>query len=189
MRSHPTHIGLLLSLGLTLAACGGGEGSGGGDTSNGAATSNGTGASNETSSNQTSSNETTGTSNGTIGTSNGTTTTSTGTTGTSNGTTPFEGAGLRVAAEARACELVLLDPQGAVQEVTFSDAVQGRLMRRGARVAIAFHAVGDAEIPAGAVALQLSEGLGDTLQLLAPRCFDGAGRLLDGAGVELTSQN
>jgi len=96
--------------------------------------------------------------------------------GTNNGM--VVGAGLDItAAGARSCELVVIDGATAITAVTFGDAVEGRTMRRGDRLALAFYGKGGAELTASSVGLTLKSGADlQALELTRGRCFgaDGA---------------
>jgi hypothetical protein len=101
---------------------------------------------------------------------------------------PVEGLGIEVSAvDARACELVLVDPGQKIAQVLFTGSVQGRSLRRGERVAVAFHASADAPMVAGDVGIALREGAQDLQGVSATlgRCFGFAGQVLEGAQVTL----
>ena len=92
---------------------------------------------------------------------NGTNNQNNGTNNSNNGTNNgmVVGAGLDItAAGARSCELVVIDGATAITAVTFGDAVEGRTMRRGDRLALAFYGKGGAELTASSVGLTLKSG-------------------------------
>ena len=100
-----------------------------------------------------------------------------------------DGVGLDIDSdEARSCEVVVVDQANAIDEVTFEDDVEGRSMRRGERLALAFFVKGDSVIPSGAVNFALrQEGSSEGLQLTNGRCFDGQGQEINGAALALRS--
>ncbi len=93
-------------------------------------------------------------------------------------TAPAEVA-LSVPAEARACEVLLLDGAGQVAGARF-DGMTGAEVREAPRTALSFAANGDA--PLGAVRVQVvGEG---AFSIERSRCFDASGReLADGVRV------
>ena len=101
---------------------------------------------------------------------------------------PFEGLGLGLDnSDVRACEVVLKDPQNKIGEVVFdSDSVEGRFMRRGERIALAFHSKGGAEIADGAVGFTPGNGAMDLegIEVVVGQCVDAQGQPL--AEVEVT---
>ncbi|MEO1269936.1 MAG: hypothetical protein AAFX99_17760 [Myxococcota bacterium] len=186
-----TRIFLLLccSVSFTLIGCGGGDGGGGEGGSNG--TNNNTSNSTNNGTSNSTSNDTSSTSNDTTGgTNNETTPTGPTSNQTTTGpTTPVvEGTTLTIDGSARACELVLIDSENALTEVVFTEGqANGRFMRRGERVAVAFHAVDDAAMPEGAVILNVLEGGIDniTINTEVSRCFGADGQPLSEAGLEI----
>ncbi len=94
------------------------------------------------------------------------------------------GAFLGVHPDARSCEVMLLDADGQLGAPVFGAAVEGRSLRRGDRLAVAFAHRADASIAAGAVGLVAANG-GDGVQLESATCFDAAGRPLPEADAVL----
>ncbi len=102
--------------------------------------------------------------------------------------TPPEGLGLDIAqTNARACEVVLVDAEKKINDVTFTSALKGKFMRRGERVAIAFHATDDEALSTGHVAFSLADGINDLegVTLRVSRCFDLQGQPLDTADITI----
>jgi len=102
------------------------------------------------------------------------------------GEPPLTGLGLTVLpTAARACELVLDDPDGVIADVRFDDSVQGRFVRRAPRIAVSFLRAADAPIDAGAVTLQAA-GDDANVSVRVAHCYgsDGA-RLGDATPVEV----
>ncbi len=100
---------------------------------------------------------------------------------------PTIAAGLRIEpATARACQLRLTDPSRRLKQVVFAASLEGRQVRRGNRVGIAFFRLGDAPIEDGPVALSLSGGSPADVPLSKVTCFDKAGEPLPGAKVTVT---
>ncbi|MCA9515494.1 MAG: hypothetical protein KC635_11160 [Myxococcales bacterium] len=100
---------------------------------------------------------------------------------------PLTGFGLRVSPDgARACELVLDDPDGVIADVRFDETVKGRFVQRAPRVAVAFLRTADAPVAAGAVTLEAS-GDAAHVSVRVAHCYgsDGA-RLPDDHPVEVT---
>ncbi len=96
---------------------------------------------------------------------------------------PVPGTGLAVGdAAARSCEVVLEDPDEKLKDVNY-DGVQGRDMRRGSRLAIAFHALDDESIVDGAVSFGQADLSG--INVTVSRCFGADGAVLDGVGVTI----
>lgn len=102
---------------------------------------------------------------------------------------PVEGAGLEVdQAQVRGCEVVLRDPDEAIRAVRFAGGLQGRFLRRGERLALAFTAT-DSPGP-GAVSFDLRQGSDfDAVQVMLGRCVDGDGAALPQASVTLRQAN
>ena len=101
------------------------------------------------------------------------------------------GLGLTVLADdARACEVVLDDPQEKIASVVFTDGAQGKVMRRGNRLAVAFHAQGDEAIPAGAADFEMAAGATDLegISVMVQRCFDAQGGVIDGDQLEISDR-
>lgn len=94
------------------------------------------------------------------------------------------GAFLGVSADARACEVMLLDAAGQLGAPIFGAAVEGRSLRRGDRLAVAFAHRADGPIAAGAVGLVAADG-GDGVRIESATCFDAAGQPLANATVTL----
>jgi len=114
-----------------------------------------------------------------------------GTTGGTTGMTTGDLGGFTVADAARACEALVLDPDNLVRgdhddSVVFADGVEGRSLRRGEKIAIAFHATSDSPIQAGDVALDVQDGVDnlDSLQLVFQRCFDSNGDPIEESGLD-----
>ncbi len=80
---------------------------------------------------------------------------------------------------ARSCELML---RGSALTVVFGDAVEGRHLRRGEQLAVAFAHRADAPIPAGAVAFADGEGA----EVESATCFDATGRPLPDVEIALS---
>ncbi len=96
---------------------------------------------------------------------------------------PMPGAGLSISSDAaRSCEVVLVDTQNDISAVSYN-GVKGRDMRRGERLAIAFHALEDGAIVAGSVSFGEAD-LG-SLTVMTSRCFDAAGAEIEGAEVTI----
>jgi hypothetical protein len=95
--------------------------------------------------------------------------------------------GLDVSDErARSCEVVLADPDRAVADVGFGAAVQGKVVREGARIAASFLSRSDARIAAGQVTLVLVDGASsDSVQVQVSQCFNGAGEQISGAVAQI----
>lgn len=94
------------------------------------------------------------------------------------------GAFLSVSAEARSCEVMLVDPDGQLGAPIFDAAVEGRSLRRGDRLAVAFAHRADAPIAAGAIGLVAADGAGG-VDVASATCFDASGRPLADSGVAL----
>ncbi len=94
------------------------------------------------------------------------------------------GAFLGISADARACEVMLHDPEGQLGAPVFGPAVEGRSLRRGDHLALAFAHRADAPIAAGAVGL-VTQGDGDGVAVASAKCFDAAGHALPEAVVSL----
>jgi len=94
------------------------------------------------------------------------------------------------AAGARSCEVVLTDSAKAITGLSFSGDVEGRFLRRGERLAVAFSGRTNAQLPAAGVNLLLqSAGTSLTgMTLSNNRCFDAQGAVLSGATVTLVDQ-
>lgn len=166
-------IATLLSTLVLIAACGGGDDAQPGMEDGMSNQPSNNAASNATSSNTLSSNQTSNmatTSNATTGTTPGSTTGS-----------PTTGAGLMVPAHARACELVLDDPDGVVSGFEFGDTVTGKAKRRGRHLAVAFYAMSDHDIHTDAV-VPVWEGDTQTMPTVAlAHCYDRLGHPLEDA--------
>lgn len=95
--------------------------------------------------------------------------------------------GLRTAAtDARACELVITDPDRAVKGLAFGAGAEGRLVREGERVAVAFFTRADGAISAEDLGLELvPSGSAANLGISISRCFDRTGHAIAGATVEV----
>lgn len=78
-------------------------------------------------------------------------------------------------AEARACEVMLHDPEGVLRQVDFPEGMRGRRLTRGAYHALAYVQAGS--IPP--IPLQI-QGDGD-LEITSSRCFDPAAAEVAGA--------
>lgn len=96
------------------------------------------------------------------------------------------GAFLGVSADARSCEVMLLDAGGQLGAPLFGAAVEGRSLRRGDRLAVAFAHRADAPIATGAIGLVAADG-GDGVQIESATCFDAAGRPLPEADAVLNA--
>ena len=101
---------------------------------------------------------------------------------------PPTGLGLGVLqADARSCEAVLLDPQQKIAELAFSETTRGKIMRRGERLAIAFHATSDAVLSEGSADFVLApeatdaEGVG----FVTSQCFNAQGAPLEGDALTI----
>lgn len=99
--------------------------------------------------------------------------------------TPIPDVTLGVPAEARACEVMFFDPDERIADVAFGAAVEGRTLRRGERLAVAFAHRADA--PFAADALALATG-GAEVQIESTACFDRAGRAIAGAALTLAAR-
>lgn len=86
---------------------------------------------------------------------------------------------LQVDPAARACEVMLTGPVS----VQYGDAVEGRHLRRGDRLALAFAARADAALANNAVALASTDP--DRLAIESGACFDLDGRPLAAANLAL----
>ncbi len=82
-------------------------------------------------------------------------------------------------ASARACEMLLTGVSKNLS-VSFDSTLQGKAVRDGDRMAVTFHAQGDATIAAGAITVQ-----GGTPTIASSRCFDADGAAISGASVSL----
>lgn len=101
---------------------------------------------------------------------------------------PLTGVSLHVAsADARSCELLVVDPDQVVGGVTFDPAVEGRFVDEGLRGAIAFFVKGDTAVQDGDVALAVAGGAAaaSKLSLAKVTCFDKRGAPISGASVTL----
>ena len=94
------------------------------------------------------------------------------------------GAFIGVSADARACEVMLFDPEGQLGAPVLGAAVEGRSLRRGDRLALAFAHRENAPIAAGAIGLVVAAG-GDGVQLESATCFGAQGRPLADAEAAL----
>lgn len=83
---------------------------------------------------------------------------------------------------ARSCELLLRDAADGRTAVRFSDAVLGRQVREGGRLAVAVTQRTRAAVPDDAMTLEI---LGGAPELVSSTCFDDRGEPLHGAGVEV----
>ncbi len=90
-------------------------------------------------------------------------------------------------AEARSCECLLTDPNGALHQVVFGASVEGRQIRRGDRVGVAFFRKADAALDEGAVSLSLKGTALNGVVMARASCFDKAGAELAGAKVEIAA--
>lgn len=125
-----------------------------------------------------------GPNNGNNGSNNGS---NNGNNGTNNGV-PFAGVGLRVAdAGARACEVLIADPDGVLGEVTTSAQASARALTRPPRTSIAFLRKGDGRFADGDVELQVRGGAAaaGTLQIVSQHCYGADGAELGGASVSI----
>lgn len=91
---------------------------------------------------------------------------------------------LGLSADARACEVMFLDPEGQLGAVVFGAALEGRSLRRGDRLAIAFAHRADAPIPPGAVAL-VAQADAAGVQIESGACFDKSGAAIADPGITL----
>lgn len=101
--------------------------------------------------------------------------------------TPVPDVTLGVPADARACEVMFHDPARRVAAVSFGAAVEGRELRRGDRLAVAFAHRADAPFAADALALATS-GDAAAVQIESTACFDREGRAIAGAALTLTAR-
>lgn len=90
-------------------------------------------------------------------------------------------------AAARACEVMLFDPDRQLGDAAFGAAVEGRSLRRGGRLALAFAHRADAAINAGSVGLVARDGIA-AVQVEAATCFDREGRPLADAAIALSAR-
>lgn len=97
---------------------------------------------------------------------------------------PLPDVSLGITEAARACEVMFLDPQQRIADVAFAAAVEGRLLRRGERLAVAFAHRNDAAFARGAIAIAAGGAAAD-VQIEAATCFDRAGRPLAESGITL----
>jgi len=89
---------------------------------------------------------------------------------------------------ARACDLLLEESEAPLDEVTFGEAVIGRHLRRGRRVALSFIQREDAAFPGELMRLRFERR--EPEEAIEPRlvrgvCYDRLGRALDEHGVEI----
>lgn len=160
-------IACLLSLCAALAACSddGAEPSGSGGGNN--ATTNNAG---------TSTNAGTSPNGGTVNT--GTANAGTVNSGTANLT-------VRVGSDdARACEVMLNDPEDQLGEPIFGAGVEGRVVRRGDRVALAFAGRSDAPLGDAVGFTPTAQG---AITLESVQCFDRDGRAMGAPDVALSA--
>lgn len=88
--------------------------------------------------------------------------------------------------DARSCEVVVRDPQGVLEAVSFSDAVRGRTLREGDRVALSFLSRGGEPFAAADIRLvPRGESTLESLELVMARCFDQQGAPLEEASASL----
>lgn len=92
--------------------------------------------------------------------------------------------GLGITEAARACEVMFFDPQQRIAAVAFGAAVEGRELRRGDRLAVAFAHRHDAPFNRGAIAIAAGGAVAD-VQIEAAICFDRGGRPLAESGITL----
>ncbi len=106
-----------------------------------------------------------------------------------NDTPPLTGElGLQVGnGDARACEVMLKDPGKALGELRADDSIEGRALRRGDMLAVAFAQTGDVAVESGAVRFALS-GTADGVEIESVTCFDRSGNPLSEPAVELLSE-
>jgi hypothetical protein len=92
-----------------------------------------------------------------------------------------------VAANARACDVLLNDPDGVVVGVVFGSAVRGQALQRGKSWGISFHALTDTALGAGLASLSLkSGGAATNVTLTSASCADRTGTAIAGTGVTVT---
>lgn len=91
---------------------------------------------------------------------------------------------------ARACEVVVQDGAQVITGLSFSNTVEGRFLRRGERLAVAFSARSNMVLPAdgATIQLQMASTSLNGITLTNNRCFDAQGRALPGATVALVDQ-
>lgn len=92
-----------------------------------------------------------------------------------------------LSAAARACEVMLFDPDRQLGDAAFADAVEGRSLRRGDRLALAFAHRADAAITVGSVGLVARDGIA-AVSVESAVCFDREGRPLADAALALSAR-
>lgn len=102
--------------------------------------------------------------------------------------TPF-GSSLTVDDPAvRSCEIVLNDPDGAIESVTFASTVMGGHLRRGPHVAISFVQREDLAFPGNSLALELEASASTVnVTVVSSQCFDRLGQPRPTASINLGS--
>jgi hypothetical protein len=87
---------------------------------------------------------------------------------------------------ARSCELVLRDPDGALDDLALGASLRGQRLREGDRLAVAFVTRADAPVADGELRLvPRGESALTNVQLLSGRCFDRDGAALDARALSL----
>jgi hypothetical protein len=84
--------------------------------------------------------------------------------------------------QARGCEVVIIDPDNTIQNVTFNSTVKGHWMRRGNRIAVAFFAQENQAITQGSVSFESTRAELD-LEMVNLKCVDLVGTPLSNASL------
>lgn len=99
----------------------------------------------------------------------------------SDTTTPVATTGLQITSpDARACEVLLLDPTEVLTEAAFAAGVDGRFVKEGQRTAIAVITTGDTAFPTDAITLRATGDLA-AVTVKTGACFDRLGAEIPGA--------
>lgn len=90
-------------------------------------------------------------------------------------------------ANARSCEVVVVEEQTEVLGVDFSAGNRGTHVHESPRTAVTFTRETDTAFPAGSVLVRRSESPGASLTLRLARCFDRDGNVLGGEPLRLVN--
>lgn len=89
-------------------------------------------------------------------------------------------------ANARSCELIVIESELEVINVQFGSGVEGTFVREAPRTAITFHRSDDSAFGSDAVSVQTTSDPGGSLSIRRPRCFDRDGAELSGDPLSLS---